>query len=1056
MTRNITLLGFPSVTDDGQPSDITRNYKGMALLTYLLVRRRPETREHIADLLWDSNDTSASLRNLRVLLTRIRTHLPNLSTTRNTLQYHPKPEVVIDYLILSEALARKDAKITLDDLRLYRGDLLEGMYLEDAPRFMEWLTLERERLRRTMIDAHRNLCQALADQHLWLEGSETATHWLSIDPLDEEAVRWQLQFLAASGQVSSALKAYDGFKKHLWEQLGLEPEEITQTLAQELEASSIGFAAFLNLDTTALEVLLSNELPEPGPLPTNTIIPYHRNDDFLGRETALLQIASRLGEAPANGHAPATALTGIGGMGKTQTAVEFCYRYGRYFSGGVFWLNFGRAENVMDEVAAVGSERGLGLFADAEKLSLDDQVGRVQRAWQEPIPRLLIFDNCEDEALFAKWRPVTGGCRILVTSRLANWERGLQVAELSLEPLDVSESARLLQTLQPNLAEEDASNIANELERLPLALYLAGSFLRRYQKITAGTYLNQLRDKNLLAHPSLKGRGADFSPTGHELDVSRTFAINWEQLKADDETDVIALKLLSYAAQFAPGEPLPRDILLATVVSDKEDMMQMLLAEDALARLIALGFIRTNGATMLSLHRLVIAFVQTMLPDLAEAQTAVAQTVWQRIQGQWGIGRVLDQLVVPPGHVKYIMEIELLKGTKAAVHLAHAWGRHLLDIGAFPNSRIYLEKALALAEKVYGVETLETADVCLDLGTLAWYSDSDQAAWAPYQRAYGIFKQHFGEVHYRIGNSLMTFAILHSRAGAYDDAIANYQQALAIFAQTLPPDDPITSLALHNLAEAYRRMGKYQLALSTYEECLRMRRTIWSDDHPRILATLSGIGMAYFYMGDYQSAYDYFLQAFNGRQKRLGTNHYYTLLSLSNMGTALGFLGNYVEAISHLKRALDLREKVYGSEHPELVYALTYLGVMHQNIGELESARMMLERGLSVQETNHLENEQTAETLTYLASVLIQMHETESAKSLLQRALAYWEQRKFKSSQAATTLIFWGEYLEASGDRSSALSSYEQALSILTGQVVETHRDWQRVQAHLEHFRGDI
>ena len=64
-----------------------------------------------------------------------------------------------------------------------------------------------------------------------------------------------------------------------------------------------------------------------------------------------------------------------------------------------------------EEVAAVGSERGLGLFRETEKLTLTDQIGRVQRALQEPVPRLLVFDHCEDEALLGRWLPVTGGAR---------------------------------------------------------------------------------------------------------------------------------------------------------------------------------------------------------------------------------------------------------------------------------------------------------------------------------------------------------------------------------------------------------------------------------------------------------------------------------------------------------------------------------------------------------------------------------------------------------------------------------------------------------------------
>ena len=101
------------------------------------------------------------------------------------------------------------------------------------------------------------------------------------------------------------------------------------------------------------------------------------------------------------------AITGMGGLGKTPTAVEFLYRLRSLFPGGVFWLNFDARDNVAEAVAAVGSDHGLGLFHESEKLTLMDQIGRVQRAWQT-VPRLLVFDNCEDVALLERWLPKTG------------------------------------------------------------------------------------------------------------------------------------------------------------------------------------------------------------------------------------------------------------------------------------------------------------------------------------------------------------------------------------------------------------------------------------------------------------------------------------------------------------------------------------------------------------------------------------------------------------------------------------------------------------------------
>src|SRR5690606_8542159 len=106
----------------------------------------------------------------------------------------------------------------------------------------------------------------------------------------------------------------------------------------------------------------------------------------------------------------------------------------------------------------------------------------------------------------------------------------------------------------------------------------------------AAGYLEKLRGEDLLSHPSLQGRGAEPSPTGHELHVARTFALSFERLDPEDAADVAAIMLLAGAACFAPGEAFPGDWLLAALESEDE-----LLLVDGLKRLLALGLLTADG-----------------------------------------------------------------------------------------------------------------------------------------------------------------------------------------------------------------------------------------------------------------------------------------------------------------------------------------------------------------------------------------------------------------------------------------------------------------------------
>ena len=194
-------------------------------------------------------------------------------------------------------------------------------------------------------------------------------------------------------------------------------------------------------------------IPLPAPLPPGSRMPLSSNRLFVGRADDLRTLATALkGNATvAIGQVDITAATGLGGIGKTQLATEFVHRYGQYFLGGVFWLSFADASAIPGEVALCGDRDGLDLYPEAGSLPVEDQVRLVRAAWHSPLPRLLVFDNCEDEALLEQWRPAYGGCRVLLTSRRAQWDPTLVTHTVPLGVLQREESVALLRKHRPDL-----------------------------------------------------------------------------------------------------------------------------------------------------------------------------------------------------------------------------------------------------------------------------------------------------------------------------------------------------------------------------------------------------------------------------------------------------------------------------------------------------------------------------------------------------------------------------------------------------------------------------
>ena len=305
----------------------------------------------------------------------------------------------------------------------------------------------------------------------------------------------------------------------------------------------------------------------------------------------------------------------------------------------------------------------LGSRPDYATLTLPQRADLVQAAWRSDLPRLLVFDNCEDPALLEQWRPPSGGCRVLVTSRRGEWATTLGVQALALGTLARPESVALLRSYAPapDSRDDDLAAVAAEVGDLPLALHLAGSFLSRYRAVvTPGEYLAELRNESLeslLEHESMEGEG--HSPTRHELSVSRCFLVSYEKLDAADPTDRLAIALLARAACLAPGVPIPTvpyHLLRLALGPDGEGPQGGRRVVDAGKRLVELGLLEADAESAYRLHPLLAAFAAATVPDIEEAQAAVEQAGLAILRDVNETGNPAPLLHLQP-HLRHIADV---------------------------------------------------------------------------------------------------------------------------------------------------------------------------------------------------------------------------------------------------------------------------------------------------------------------------------------------------------------------------------------------------------------
>jgi WD40 repeat protein/DNA-binding SARP family transcriptional activator len=322
MALHIELLDTLHIEQDGQPSSLLNSPKAMALLVCLLIDYRARSREFLADLLWDAQSTSDALRNLRALLYRLRKIIPQVKAEGSYLFFEAEPRDTVDLFSLLEGLESQDPQQMDQALQHYKGDLLRDFYLLDGTRFNEWLTIEREHLRRRVLQAYAILCQRYQGEQAWPAGVAAARRWLALDPFDEAAHYWLVRFLAASGQRRRALGQYQRYRQMLMEQFDLLPAPKMVTLHEEIRAAGeIGAGEGEKRAVPPARLALG---PDWGTAPDTTA--------FFGREAELKQLETWVLEDTC----PLIFVLGMGGQGKTALAAQLTRSLADEFDG-VIW-----------------------------------------------------------------------------------------------------------------------------------------------------------------------------------------------------------------------------------------------------------------------------------------------------------------------------------------------------------------------------------------------------------------------------------------------------------------------------------------------------------------------------------------------------------------------------------------------------------------------------------------------------------------------------------------------------------------------------------------------
>ena len=546
----------------------------------------------------------------------------------------------------------------------------------------------------------------------------------------------------------------------------------------------------------------------PGSVPSVWNVP-PRNAAFTGRDRMIVNVREGL---LGGSRVLVQALHGMGGVGKTQLAIEYAHRFAGEYEL-VWWISSEQAELIGEQLAGLAVAAGLV----AKETGVATGVEAIQAHLRSRDRVLLIFDNAEKREDIHPWLP-GGPAHVLVTSRNPTWSGVART--VSVDVFARAESAALLSANLPHLADGDVDRLAEALGDLPLAIAQAADLLAE-TAVPVEAYLT------MLAEHAAELFTSDQVPAGYPLPLAAAVTVAADRLAADDPA---ARQLLTLCAYFAP-EPIPLDLFRGPLPADLAAVAGSPLAlARAAGRLTRYGLARATPDG-LQLHRLTQAILRDT--DTGPHRDIVEQLL---------IAARPDNGTNPAGWPRWSLLLPHILACDPATTdntdlrwLTYRATWHLLARGDARTALPLAEHLHTAWHQRHGPDDFTT----LAASTLLAYAHRQLGH---YQQARDLDEDSLAHRRRTLGDDHPDTLASATRLANDLRALGEHQQARQLDEDTLirhrrlhGNDHPDTLGSANNLANDLAGLGEHQQARQLYEDTLASYRRILGDDHPDTL-----------------------------------------------------------------------------------------------------------------------------------------------------------------------------------------------------------------------------
>ena len=592
-------------------------------------------------------------------------------------------------------------------------------------------------------------------------------------------------------------------------------------------------------------------------------VPYEsKGEGAIGIDEILKTVHQTITNSKKTTIGQGVSIQGIGGLGKTQLAVEYAHRYRDQYEGGVVWLTVD--QNIDTQLVDLAEKtKWVGTNVDA-KAKIDIAKDRYSKLSNT----LLVYDNVDHYDEIKSLFPQSSNF-ILLTSR-NEIQQGFK--SVSLNTLDEKNSLKLLSHESRRHIEENELATAKELvekfDGLPLALEMAGAYVG-HSEISWNDYLALFDAKGLSFLEKADIRGL----TNHESNIRNTLSLSDELLGRVDNIENI-INLLAWGANEAIDQTLMANMLneseieliepiaianklkiikkeedgyvlyrLVRAVWKEQRPLDLVFAEKIAKRLAV--YMKSIQDDFLQLSKIDRAARQALeWVEKIENVDIKAQLLGSSSFPDYYMGRYKSGL----GYIEYALTFLDLKSDSLTLSDIYAYKGSLnQSLGDYEVARLNFHQALDMKLRLYPEQDHPEIASCLsNIGSALQSLANNKDAKSYFQQALEMRRRLYSEQdHSDVSNSLNDMGGLFQSLGNDKAAKTYYQQALEMRFRLYPGQDhPYVSNSLNNMGFTLKSLGDTKAAESYYKQSLEMRRRLYPEqNHPDIAESLSNVGL---------------------------------------------------------------------------------------------------------------------------------------------------------------------------------------------------------------------